>query len=56
LPPELPGTLPPPDERPIEWKTAWTPQTGWIVVGIPTGPTPTPSGAPPQAQPLNKKL
>jgi len=27
----------------IEWKTAWSPSTGWIVVGVPTGPTPTPS-------------
>lgn len=27
----------------IEWKTAWSPSTGWIVVGIPTGPTATPS-------------
>jgi hypothetical protein len=43
LPPELPPTLPPPDSRPIEWKAAWTEKTGWIVVGIPTGPTPTPS-------------
>ena len=36
---------PPEGERvpKVEWKTAWSPQTGWIVVGIPTGPTPTPS-------------
>jgi len=27
----------------IEWKTAWSPTTGWVVVGVPTGPTPTPS-------------
>ena len=42
LPPEV---APPetPDGRPIEWKVAWTPTTGWIVVGIPTGPVPTPS-------------
>lgn len=44
LPPELPETLPDPDNRPIDWKTAWTPATGWVVVGIPTGPVPTPSG------------
>lgn len=28
----------------IEWKTAWSPSTGWIVVGVPTGEHPTPSG------------
>lgn len=27
----------------VEWKTAWSPQTGWIVVGIPTGEHVTPS-------------
>jgi hypothetical protein len=27
----------------IEWKTAWSPSTGWIVVGVPTVPVPTPS-------------
>ena len=43
LPPDLPPTLPDPDNRPLEWKTAWTPQTGWVVVGVPTGPAPTPS-------------
>jgi hypothetical protein len=43
LPPELPPELPPPDGRPIDWKVAWTPVTGWIVVGVPTGPHPAPS-------------
>jgi hypothetical protein len=43
LPPDLPPTMPPPDQRPIEWKTGWTQETGWVVVGVPTGPTPTPS-------------
>jgi hypothetical protein len=43
LPPDLPPTLPPPDSRPIDWKTAWTPTTGWIVIGVPSGPAPTPS-------------
>jgi hypothetical protein len=43
LPPDLPPTLPPPDSRPIDWKTVWSPTTGWVVVGVPTGPTPTPS-------------
>ena len=33
--PALPGK--------IDWKYGWTPQTGWIVVGIPVGPIPTPS-------------
>jgi hypothetical protein len=27
----------------IEWKTAWSPSTGWIVVGVPTIPHPVPS-------------
>jgi hypothetical protein len=43
---ELPPDVAPPqtpDGRPVEWKVVWTPQTGWIVIGIPTGPTPTPS-------------
>jgi hypothetical protein len=39
----LPPTMPDPDNRPIDWKTAWTPQTGWIVVGVPSGEHPTPS-------------
>lgn len=33
-----------PPAQGIEWKVAWSPSTGWIVVGMPTGPTPTPSG------------
>lgn len=37
LPPEIPNG------PKIEWKAIWTPQTGWAVIGIPTGPTPTPS-------------
>jgi hypothetical protein len=43
LPPDLPATTPPPEERPIDWRVGWTPATGWIVVGVPTGPTVTPS-------------
>jgi hypothetical protein len=43
LPPELPPTMPDPDNRPIDWKTAWTPQTGWIVIGVPSGAHLTPS-------------
>ena len=49
--PEHPIVLPPdlPEETPeggkITWKTAWTPVTGWVVVGIPSEGTlvPTPS-------------
>lgn len=49
--PEHPIVLPPdlPEETPeggkITWKTAWTPVTGWVVVGIPAEGTlvPTPS-------------
>lgn len=34
------------DRQPIvEWKTAWSPSTGWIVVGVPTVPVPTPAEA-----------
>lgn len=29
----------------IEWKTAWSPSTGWIVVGVPTGEHVTPSSS-----------
>jgi hypothetical protein len=38
---ELPPEMVP--EGPIDWKAAWTPETGWIVVGVPTVPVPTPS-------------
>ena len=44
--PEHPIVLPPPGsvpEGPVDWRAAWTPATGWIVVGFPTGPVPTPS-------------
>jgi hypothetical protein len=43
----LPPDLPPEIEggRKVEWKTAWTEQTGWIIVGVPAEGTlvPTPS-------------
>jgi hypothetical protein len=32
-----------PPEVIIDWKTAWSPSTGWIVVGVPQVPHPTPS-------------
>lgn len=38
--PDHPGPAPVPK---IEWKTAWSPQTGWVIVGIPTGEHVTPS-------------
>lgn len=41
LPPDLPPQTP--EGGKIEWKTAWTPTTGWIVVGIPQEPHPVPS-------------
>jgi hypothetical protein len=39
------GETPPEGERQklIEWKTAWSPTTGWILVGVPNIPAPTPS-------------
>jgi len=43
LPPNLPPSIP--DVGPIDWKTGWTPQTGWVIVGVPDEGTthPTPS-------------
>jgi hypothetical protein len=43
LPPDLPEQLPDPDNRMIEWSTAWTEKSGWVVIGIPQGEHPTPS-------------
>lgn len=44
---ELPGVPPPPTGgdrvQLIEWKTAWTPNTGWVVVGVPQVPHPAPA-------------
>jgi hypothetical protein len=47
LPPDLPPETG--EGGKIEWKVAWTPTTGWIVVGIPAEGTlvPTPSGGKP---------
>jgi hypothetical protein len=48
--PDLPEEITPPPAQggdgepvPVEWKAGWTQQHGWVVVGIPTGPVPTPS-------------
>ena len=36
--------VPAPEPQPqIKWYAAWTPQHGWLTVGIPSGPAPTPS-------------
>jgi hypothetical protein len=40
VPPDKP---PDPVQPPVEWKAIWTPTDGWVVVGVPTGPHPTPS-------------
>lgn len=44
---ELPGGgNPPPGGEPVrlmEWHTAWTEETGWVVIGVPLGNVPTPS-------------
>ena len=46
--PEHPIVIPPdkppdPVQPPIEWKAIWHPEEGWMVVGIPNVPHPTPS-------------
>jgi hypothetical protein len=46
LPPNLPPEIPPEGggpALPIDWKVAWTPVTGWVVVGIPSGAHPAPA-------------
>lgn len=35
-----------PTTPPIDWQIAWSPDTGWIVVGIPQFPHPAPSDKP----------
>jgi hypothetical protein len=42
IPPGLPPVDPPPPDQ-VEWHSAWSSETGWITVGIPTGEAPTPS-------------
>jgi len=38
LPPDKPPTTPP-----IKWKAVWSEETGWVIVGTPSGAHPTPS-------------
>jgi hypothetical protein len=47
IPPGLPPVEPPTDDKVVEWHTAWTPDKGWMTVGIvtPEQPIPTPSGS-----------
>jgi hypothetical protein len=51
--------LPPGAEEPepdqIEWHSAWSSETGWITVGVPTGEVPTPSEGEQQPPPPPKK-
>jgi len=37
------NSLPGEPKKMVEWKTAWSPTTGWVVVGVPTVPVPTPA-------------
>lgn len=41
--PEPPGKPPEPIQPPIEWKVVWHPTEGWMVVGVPNVPHPSPS-------------
>jgi hypothetical protein len=43
FPPPQPPLPPVINEKPVVWKVGWTALTGWVVVGIPQGPTVTPS-------------
>jgi hypothetical protein len=44
-PPDQAPVDPPADDEVIEWHTGWTPDKGWVMVGIvtPEAPIPTPS-------------
>lgn len=42
-PPQNPGEPPIPPGTLIEWKAYWSPETGWIVLGHPNVPHPSPS-------------
>ncbi len=39
--PQPPTT--PPGQKPVEWHAVWSEETGWVVVGTPTGEHATPS-------------
>lgn len=41
--PEPPDKPPEPIQPPIDWKVIWTPTEGWVVVGIPNVPHPSPA-------------
>jgi hypothetical protein len=41
--PNPPGAPEGERQKLIEWKAAWSPSTGWIVVGVPQIPVPTPA-------------
>jgi hypothetical protein len=43
--PTPPIFLPPGEDRTklIEWTIGWSENTGWVVIGVPTVPVPTPS-------------
>jgi hypothetical protein len=47
-PPQIWGDpiYPPDPERPkiIDWHAGWSLRTGWVIVGVPNVPFPTPSG------------
>jgi hypothetical protein len=41
----IPPETPPAGEPIIDWIVGWTEDTGWVVVGLPNVPAPTPSKA-----------
>jgi hypothetical protein len=44
--PAHPIVIPPVDperEKLIDWKVVWSPPSGWVVIGVPNVPVPTPS-------------
>jgi hypothetical protein len=42
IPPDVPPDIEPPPDK-FTWHTAWTPETGWVVVAVPNDPHPVPS-------------
>lgn len=47
-PPQIPA-------GPVDWKPVWTPDQGWMVIGIPNVPHPAPSRQAQPQQPAPKK-